>query len=218
LSGGQRQRLSIARSIISDPKILLCDEATSALDPRAEKLLQDALNRVSASKRNLDIAHKLAKVMGADNIAVMANGKVVEQGNHSEPLERDGLYAAMVRAQDLGAEAREQDFNQEPDEGAYNLKDDSDENLDPIVSLRRTQSEAMPCASEHKAEKLTSGTAGCSLVKCIIVMLKEHPDLYVWYSLIALAYLMVGGTHPAQAILFSRLINVFTLQGPEAKQ
>ena len=216
LSGGQRQRISIARSIISDPKILLFDEATSALDPRAEKVVQNALNRVSANKTTLVIAHKLATVMAADNIAVMANGKVVEQGNHSELLERDGLYAAMVRAQDLHADAGEQDFREEPDEGAY--KDDSDEILDTTVSLQRTQSEAMPKALGRKVEHLTAGTVGYSLVKCIIVMLKEHPDLYVWYSLMALVYLIVGGTYPAQAILFSRLINVFTLQGSEARQ
>jgi ATP-binding cassette, subfamily B (MDR/TAP), member 1 len=133
LSGGQRQRVSIARSIISVPKILLCDEATSALEPRAEKVVQNALNRVSANKPTLVIAHKLATVMAADNIAVMSNGKVIEQGNHSELLERDGLCAAIVRAQNLGAEAREQGFRQELDEVAY--KGDSDETLDPTVSL-----------------------------------------------------------------------------------
>lgn len=216
LSGGQRQRIAIARSIISDPRVLLFDEATSALDPRAEKVVQNALNRVSANKTTLVIAHKLATVMAADTIAVMANGKIVEQGNHSELLERDGLYAAMVRAQDLGTEVGEQDFHEEPDKRAY--KDGSDDTLEPTVSLQRTQSEVMPNTSEHKVEQLAAGTVGYSLVKCIIVMLKEHPDLYVWYSLIALAYLILGGTYPGQAIIFSRLIHVFTLQGTEAKQ
>jgi ATP-binding cassette subfamily B (MDR/TAP) protein 1 len=200
LSGGQRQRISIARSIISDPKILLFDEATSALDPRAEKVVQNALDRVSANKTTLVIAHKLATIMGADNIAVMANGKVVEQGTHGELLERGGLYAAMVRAQDLGAEAREQDFRDAPDEGAY--KDDADD------SLQRTQSEAMP-ETRRKDDYLSAGTVEYSLIKCILIMLKEHPDLYVWYALIALAGLILGGSYPAQAIVFSRFIGVF---------
>ena len=213
LSGGQRQRVAIARSIISDPKVLLLDEATSALDPRAERVVQNALHRVSANKTTLIIAHKLATVMAADNIAVMANGNIIEQGNHSELLERDGLYAAMVRAQDLGAEAGEPEFCEESDEGGY-VK----ENLDQTVSLQRTQSEAMPKASEREVEQLTAGTVGYSLGKCIVVMLTEHSDLYLWYLVIAMACLIGGGTYPAQAILFSRLINVYTLQGSEAKQ
>ena len=217
LSGGQRQRVSIARSIISDPKILLCDEATSALDPRAEKVVQDALNRVSANKTTLIIAHKLATVMAADSIAVMADGRVVEQGSHDELHQRDGLYAAMVRAQDLGAEARGQDIDEELEGGAEKDKEDSDMTLGPTVSLQRTRSEIV-AKDEGNIEHLTAGTLHYSLVKCIFIMLKEHPDLYVWYVLICFVHLVVGGTYPGQAILFSRLIRVFTLTGSEATQ
>ena len=103
LSGGQRQRLSIARSIVSNPKVLLCDEATSALDPRAENVVQGALDRVTKDKTTLIIAHNIKTIMAADNIIVIANGKVHEQGTHRQLVERDDLYAAMVRAQDLDA-------------------------------------------------------------------------------------------------------------------
>ena len=212
LSGGQRQRVAIARSIISDPKVLLLDEATSALDPRAERVVQDALHRVSANKTTLVIAHKLATVMAADNIAVMTGGKVIEQGTHSELLEHDGLYAAMVRAQDLGAEAGEPEFREGSEEG-----DDVKEALDRPLTLRRTQSEALPKELEREVEHLAAGTVGYSLGKCIWIMLKEHPDLYLWYLVLVFGGLIGGGTYPAQAIIFSRLINVFTLQGSEAK-
>jgi len=212
LSGGQRQRVAIARSIISDPKVLLLDEATSALDPRAERVVQDALHRVSANKTTLVIAHKLATVMAADKIAVMTSGKVIEQGTHSELLEHDGLYAAMVRAQDLGAEAGEPEFREGSEEG-----DDVKEELDRLLTLQRTQSEALPKDSEREVEHLSAGTVGYSLGKCIWIMLKEHPDLYLWYLVIVFGGLIGGGTYPAQAIIFSRLINVFTLQGSEAK-
>ncbi|KAK4539862.1 hypothetical protein LTR36_010323 [Oleoguttula mirabilis] len=213
LSGGQRQRIAIARSIISDPKILLLDEATSALDPRAEKAVQDALNRVSANKTTLVIAHKLATVMAADSIAVMATGKVVEQGSHTELLARDGLYAAMVRAQDLGAEAGKPDSREIPDKREY-----LDAAPDRGAALQRTQSDVMPKGTDREVEQLTAGTVGYSLIKCIFVMLTEHPDLYVWYLVIALGGLVGGGTYPAQAIIFSHLIHVFTLHGSEAKQ
>lgn len=187
LSGGQRQRLSIARSVVADPKILLFDEATSALDPRAEKAVQEALNRVSENKTTLIIAHKLATVMAADNIAVMNSGKVVEQGTHKDLIARDGLYAAMVRAQDLGYQDKET---------SYTDKDDK---------LERQQTEVHSAEIEH----LTAKTLHYSLVKCIFIMLKEHPDLYGWYLVIAASAIIGGGSYPAQAVLYSRLIEVF---------
>lgn len=188
LSGGQRQRISIARSIVAEPKILLCDEATSALDPRSEKVVQDALNRVSAGKTTLVIAHKLATVMAADKIAVMVSGKIVEQGSHHELISLDGLYASMVRAQDLGAEAREQDSS---NEGPHH-DDIPDQTVDPRSNLQPKQTELVPKTSEDRNEHLTAGTLRYSLVQCIFTMLKENSALYGWYSLIALAYLMVG--------------------------
>lgn len=213
LSGGQRQRVAIARSIISDPKVLLLDEATSALDPRAERVVQDALERVSAQKTTLIIAHKLATVMKADNIAVMTSGKVVEQGSHSELLARDGLYAAMVRAQDLGGQTGEAEFQDGSEE------QDGDKNtLDRPLTLQRTQTEGLPNDLQKEVEHLSAETVGYSLIKCIYLMLKEHPDLYLWYAVTAFGSIIGGGTYPAQAVVFSRLINVFTLQGSEAKE
>ncbi|KAK3638408.1 hypothetical protein LTR56_013048 [Elasticomyces elasticus] len=218
LSGGQRQRIAIARSIVSDPQVLCCDEATSSLDSRAEKAVQDALDRVSADRTTVIIAHKLATVMAADNIAVMAKGKVVEQGNHHELLELDGLYASMVRAQDLGATSSQNGLGEQPGLKAH---EDDDAALKEYhasaPAFTRKQSAHAAADPENTVEPLTAGTLNASLFKCAFIMLKENKELYPWYGLIGLAYTLVGGTYAIEAVLFSRLIRVFTLQGAEAR-
>ncbi len=99
LSGGQRQRLSIARAILKNPRILILDEATSALDSHSESLVQAALDRLMAGKTCFIIAHRLSTVRNVDRILVIDKGKVAEAGTHEELLEREGLYAKLVRQQ-----------------------------------------------------------------------------------------------------------------------
>ncbi|MCV2869469.1 ABC transporter ATP-binding protein/permease [Defluviimonas sp. WL0002] len=99
LSGGQRQRVAIARAVLRDAPILLLDEATSALDATSERLVQDALDRLSAGRTTLVIAHRLATVRNADKIVVLEDGAVVEVGTHDTLLARDGLYASLCRLQ-----------------------------------------------------------------------------------------------------------------------
>ena len=106
LSGGQRQRLAIARAVLKDAPILLLDEATSALDAENEVLVQQALDRVMKSRTTLVIAHRLSTVQGADRILVMDEGRIVEQGTHSELLSKGGLYQRLADLQ-FGREAAE---------------------------------------------------------------------------------------------------------------
>jgi subfamily B ATP-binding cassette protein MsbA len=99
LSGGQRQRICIARAVLNNPPIMLLDEATSALDTESEKLVQDALNNLMKNRTSLVIAHRLSTIQNADIIAVLENGKLIEQGSHLELLNHNGLYRKLIDMQ-----------------------------------------------------------------------------------------------------------------------
>lgn len=99
LSGGQRQRLSLARAILLDAPLLLLDEATSSLDTESERLVQDALDKMAASRTTLVIAHRLSTIRNADRILVLDDGRVVEEGDHRELLAAGGLYRQLYYRQ-----------------------------------------------------------------------------------------------------------------------
>lgn len=99
LSGGQKQRIAIARAVLMDPSILIADEATSALDAESEHLVQEALDRVMRGRTVLVVAHRLSTVKNANNVAVIDQGRVVEQGTHDELLAHSGTYSRLVQRQ-----------------------------------------------------------------------------------------------------------------------
>ena len=99
LSQGQKQLLTIARTILADPRILILDEATSSIDTRTEVLIQNAMNNLMQNRTSFVIAHRLSTIRDADLILVMKDGDIIEQGNHQELLEKKGFYADLYQSQ-----------------------------------------------------------------------------------------------------------------------
>jgi ATP-binding cassette subfamily B protein len=99
LSGGQKQRLSIARSLLSQPRILILDEAASALDPESEAIFIKNLSRIAVGRTVIMISHRLSTLVNADAILVMQHGKLVDRGPHKELLERSDTYRHLWNQQ-----------------------------------------------------------------------------------------------------------------------
>ena len=124
LSGGQRQRLSLARTLLQNPRILILDEATSSLDSESENLITEALQRVMEGRTCLIIAHRLSTVIGADRILVLKEGRLVEQGPHEQLLAAGGYYRYLFEQQfgplqELMAKAEMPNGGGEAEAGVY---------------------------------------------------------------------------------------------------
>ncbi|RHZ55587.1 hypothetical protein CDV55_103963 [Aspergillus turcosus] len=200
LSGGQKQRIAIARSIISRPSVLLLDEATSALDPKAERIVQSALDNISVGRTTITIAHKLSTVQKADNIVVMSAGRIIE----------------LVGAQDLekaNGKAEEQVDSEEEGVGEEN----TDAKSDAKLSLHHTRSVGAESLSvDEKAKALAKETMRYSLIRCLWLLIKEQRQLWGLYAIVAFVCILRGGTFPAQAVILARTFQVFQLRGSEA--
>ena len=96
LSGGEKQRISIARAILKDAPIIILDEATSSVDPENEQALLSAIQELTKDKTLISIAHRLSTVRNADQIIVIDQGRVVQQGKHNELLQKDGIYRKFL--------------------------------------------------------------------------------------------------------------------------
>ncbi|KAK7431647.1 hypothetical protein QQZ08_001866 [Neonectria magnoliae] len=207
LSGGQKQRIAIARSIISQPKILLLDEATSALDPHAESIVQQALDRASKNRTTIVIAHKLATIRNADNIVVMAKGKIVQQGVHQQLVAMGGVYANLVKAQDLSPDEAK---NHEEAANKEAAEETGIEATKTLTKIRTADAHHLATLKDREDHDLFKQSG---LLASIWRLGSETPQLTGWY-LITLAACIVGAAlYPGQALLLGKIMDVFS--GPD---
>ncbi|KAJ1664697.1 hypothetical protein IW140_003973 [Coemansia sp. RSA 1813] len=152
LSGGQKQRIAIARAIVRNPDVLLLDEATSALDTASERLVQDALDKLSADRTTISIAHRLSTIRNCDQIYVVNKGAVSESGTHDELVHCGGEYAAMVRAQELRQAVRI------TEQGSA---DDGEEDVDELIA-KELKEQALDLKRSSKQQTQQSAISGIS--------------------------------------------------------
>ncbi|EWC45624.1 hypothetical protein DRE_05185 [Drechslerella stenobrocha 248] len=223
LSGGQKQRIAIARAIVSDPKILLLDEATSALDTRSEGIVQAALDKAARNRTSIIIAHRLSTIKNADNIVVMSQGRIVEQGKHNDLLEARGAYYNLVEAQQF-QESRHRSDEDEADEKLAEAAED--------LKLQRTRTKAsiadVDPADLEMANRLARADTTKSVASAALAAKPtEEAQQYSLWTLIKLIAgynrtektlmvfgiimcIIAGGGYPTQSVLFAKSLEALS--------
>ncbi|KAI9155345.1 Leptomycin B resistance protein-like protein [Paramyrothecium foliicola] len=211
VSGGQRQRIALARALIRDPRILILDEATASLDSASEQRIQEAIDRVAKDRTVVAIAHRLSTIKNADNIIVMNQGIIIEQGTHTELMALNGSYASMVRLQNI-----EQEREDTPSLSST-VRPDNDMAIAEVATLDKKAANTRDqhdvaqdgtsiedTTDQVEAElKLDSDKPGWVVTKSLVRM--ARPNL-AWLILALFAGLVVGGTFSASGLIFGHTI------------
>ncbi|KAK7961127.1 hypothetical protein PG996_011769 [Apiospora saccharicola] len=208
LSGGQKQRVALARALVKDPQILVLDEATSSLDSGSEQRIQKAIEEATVGKTVVSIAHRLATVKSADNIIVMRNGRVIEQGSHAELLAKDEAYAALVRLQNMGSD----------NSSVATFKVSKDSEMDPEKVVEPTladSSEKSPGAETCEPASETSSEEAKPTAKRTAwgTMKTMHKFTRPFSLLLLVAFtssLVVGGAYSGSAVIFGHTVEALS--------
>jgi ATP-binding cassette subfamily B (MDR/TAP) protein 1 len=207
ISGGQKQRISLARALVKDPQILILDEATASLDSASELRIQRALEKVAVGRTVITVAHRLSTIRNADNIIVMRQGRLVEQGSHHALIAAGGAYAELVRLQGLNVKSGDLE-----DVGSV-LSSASTEHVneksEPIESSTPAEDEP---TKEKAAEANSNDPAKSTKPQdpSLAVLARSMSSLFRPYSfpliLATSGAIIIGGTYCASAAIFGNVV------------
>ncbi|KAI1265654.1 P-loop containing nucleoside triphosphate hydrolase protein [Xylariaceae sp. FL1019] len=208
LSGGQKQRVALARALVKNPKILVLDEATSSLDSASEQRIQHGIEKASAGRTVISIAHRLATVKDAHKIVVMRNGSVTEQGSHIDLIAKDGEYAALVRLQNMGSETSSVSTAKGSKQLEIDMEGMSEKfiNEEHPITNEKVKPET-PDGISPGSQKTDAPVPATSVLKRMGSLTRPHL-LYLFFAFFA--SLIVGGTYLGSALIFGNTIGALS--------
>ncbi|KUI61842.1 Leptomycin B resistance protein pmd1 [Cytospora mali] len=218
ISGGQKQRISLARALVKDPAVLILDEATAALDSRSEQRIQRAISKITGGRTVLTIAHRLSTITSADNIIVMHKGRVLEEGDHSTLMEKNGTYAELVNLQTLGTVSGKNETAVSSDGGASNdetsithqasltdtdMEKDNLSNKEAKLDSGNEVTSASDSGEEEDPEPETPKKSLWALARGYAPALRPH---ILTLTLALLGSTIVGGAFSGEAVIFGNTV------------
>lgn len=204
ISGGQKQRISLARALIKDPRILVLDEATASLDSASELRIQRALEKVALGRTVITVAHRLSTIRNADNIIVMRQGRLVEQGSHQALIAAGGAYAELVRLQGLNVNSGD------PEDVESILSSASTEKLNEKSEPIETSTVAEDDGEKDKTAEVDLSKGTNSQDPSFASTARSMASLFRPYSfpliLATSGAIVIGGTYCASAAIFGNVV------------
>lgn len=211
ISGGQKQRIALARALVKKPRILILDEATASLDSASERRVQAAIEQVAVGRTLITIAHRLSTIRNADNIIVMRNGRVVEQGAHAELIAQGGAYADLVHLQELNVRP-----DREENSSGSSVTDDTisgksitrvnsgdEKSLAKVVADETTSIEKGEAEAAEESDGIVHQKNAWDVTKFLGIMFRP----YILFLLVAvIGAVIVGGTYSAAAVIFGNTV------------
>ena len=212
LSGGQKQRISIARALVKNPTVLVLDEATASLDSISEQRIQVALDKAAVGRTVIVIAHRLSTIKAADNIVVMRDGRVVEQGSHTELLDRGGAYAELVSLQNLSSESSGPESSPHALTAVNSVEDLKEHKPQSVELVVLPQPSSKPLAQTQ--DKADDAARGIDAKRSLWSIVKDISPLFRRYALMLVAALagaiLVGSTYSASALIFGNTVGALS--------